>query len=192
MTSDTPVAVRSLRRSFLRVGTAVAVTSVLALAGCAAPQIEDYASEKPALDLRSYFDGTVDGYGIFTDRGGKVVRRFTVVMVCSWSGDQGVLDEDFTYSDGTKEKRVWRITQLPGGRYSGRAGDIVGEASGVARGNTLRWNYTLALPIDGRVIDVQMDDWMYLMDDTVMFNKTEMRKLGIRLGEVTLAFRKRG
>ena len=192
MTSDTPVAVRSLRRSFLRVGTAVAVTSVLALAGCAAPQIEDYASEKPALDLRSYFDGTVDGYGIFTDRGGKVVRRFTVVMVCSWSGDQGVLDEDFTYSDGTKEKRVWRITQLPGGRYSGRAGDIVGEASGVARGNTLRWNYTLALPIDGRVIDVQMDDWMYLMDDTVMFNKTEMRKFGIRLGEVTLAFRKRG
>lgn len=191
MTSDTPATGRAQRRSFLRVGTAVAVTSVLALAGCAAPQIEDYASEKPALDLRSYFDGTVDGYGIFTDRGGKVVRRFTVVVVCSWSGDQGVLDEDFTYSDGTKEKRVWRITQLPDGRYSGRAGDIVGEAAGVARGNTLQWNYTLSLPVDGRVIDVQMDDWMYRMSDTVMLNKTEMRKFGIRLGEVTLAFRKR-
>lgn len=191
MKSDTSVPEVPLRRSFLRVGTAVAVTSVLALAGCAAPQIQDYASEKPELDLRRYFDGTIDGFGIFTDRGGKVMRRFTVIMRCSWSGDQGVLDEDFTYSDGTKEKRVWRITQLPDGRYSGRAGDIVGEAVGVARGNTLQWNYTLALPVDGRVIEVQMDDWMYLMNDSVMLNKTEMRKFGIRLGEVTLAFRKR-
>jgi len=31
---------------------------------------------------------------------GKVVKRFTVVMNCSWQGNEGVLDEDFTYSDG--------------------------------------------------------------------------------------------
>lgn len=191
MKANTSTAAQPLRRNFLRVAAAAAVTSALAMAGCAAPQVEDYASERPALDLRSYFNGTIDGYGIFTDRGGKVVRRFTVVMQCSWSGDQGVLDEDFTYSDGTKEKRVWRITQLPDGRYRGLAGDIVGEASGVARGNTLRWSYTLALPVDGRVIDVYMDDWMVLISDTVMLNKTEMRKFGLRLGEVTLAFRKR-
>ena len=182
---------RPTRRRFLRAGTSVAAASVLALAGCAAPSIQDYASQTPVLDLRSYFNGTLDGYGIFTDRGGKVVRRFTVVIRCSWSGDEGVLDEDFSYSDGTREKRVWRITRLPDGRYSGRAGDVVGEARGVARGNTLNWTYTMALPVDGRVIEVQFDDWMYLMDDTVMLNKAEMSKFGIRLGEVTLAFKKR-
>ena len=32
---------------------------------------------------------------------------------------------------------------------------------------------------------------MYLMDDTVMLNKAEMSKFGIRLDEVTLAFKKR-
>jgi len=68
---------------------------------------------------------------------------------------------------------------------------VVGEARGVARGNTLNWTYTMALPVDGRVIEVQFDDWMYLMDDTVMLNKAEMSKFGIRLGEVTLAFKKR-
>jgi len=191
MKNHQPDDARLPRRGFLRAGTAVAVTSVLALAGCAAPNIQDYAAEKPTLDLRSYFDGIVDGHGIFTDRGGKVVRRFTVVIACSWSGNEGVLDEDFTYSDGTKEKRVWRITQLADGQYTGRAGDIVGEARGVARGNALNWTYTMALPVDGRVIEVQFDDWMYLMDDKVMLNKAEMSKLGIRLGEVTLAFRKR-
>ena len=192
MTYDQPLnAVRPPRRRFLRAGTSVVAGSMLALAGCAAPKIQDYASQKPALDLRSYFNGTIDGYGIFTDRGGKVVRRFTVVIQCSWAGDQGVLDEDFTYSDGTKEKRIWRITRLAEGNYTGRAGDIVGEARGVARGNALNWSYTMALPIDGRVIEVQFDDWMYLMDDTVMLNKAEMSKFGIRLGEVTLAFKKR-
>jgi len=165
--------------------------SALTLAGCAAPDIQDYAAEKPALDLRDYFNGTIDGYGIFTDRAGKVVRRFTVVIQASWSGDQGLLDEDFIYSDGTKEKRVWRLTRLSDGSYTGTAGDIVGQARGVARGNTLNWAYTMALPVDGRVIEVQFDDWMYLMDDTVMLNKAEMRKFGIRLGEVTLAFKKR-
>ena len=183
--------VRPPRRRFLRAGTSVAAASVLALAGCAAPSIEDYASQKPTLDLRSYFNGTLDGYGIFTDRGGKVVRRFTVVIQGSWSGNEGVLDEDFSYSDGTKEKRVWRITRQPDGNYVGRAGDVVGEARGVARGNTLNWTYTMALPVDGRVIEVQFDDWMYLMDQSVMLNKAEMSKFGIRLGEVTLAFKKR-
>ena len=191
MNNTHPAPLALPRRGFLRAGTAVAVTSVLTLAGCAAPNIQDYASERPVLDLRRYFEGTIDGYGIFTDRGGKVVRRFTVVIQCSWSGNEGVLDEDFTYSDGTKEKRVWRITQLPDGQFTGRAGDVVGEARGVARGNTLNWTYTMALPVDGRLIEVQFDDWMYLMDDQVMLNKAEMRKFGLRLGEVTLAFRKR-
>ena len=37
---------------------------------------------------------------------------------------------------------------------------------------------------------MQFDDWMYLMDDEVMLNKSEMRKFGFKLGEVVIAFRK--
>jgi hypothetical protein len=162
----------------------------LALSGCASQDIESYASQTPALDLRSYFNGTLNAYGLFTDRSGTVVKRFTVVMVCSWTGNEGVLDESFSYSDGTTQKRIWRLTQLPDGRYTGRADDVVGEATGQTRGNTFHWNYTLSLPVDGKVYEVQFDDWMYLMTDTVMLNKATMRKFGFRLGEVTLAFTK--
>jgi hypothetical protein len=49
------------------------VAGTLALAGCAGPQISDYAGQKPELDLRTYFNGTLDAYGVFTDRSGKVV-----------------------------------------------------------------------------------------------------------------------
>ena len=103
-----------------------------------------------------------------------------------------LLDEDFTYSDGTRQKRIWRLKKLANGRFSGRADDVVGEALGESRGNAFHWAYTLSLPVEGRVFEVQFDDWMYLMNDRVMLNKATMRKLGLRLGEVTLSFAKRG
>ena len=164
----------------------------LLLAACAsAPTPADYAAEKPVLDLATYFNGELTAYGVFTDRSGKVVRRFTVLMKCSWSGNQGVLDEDFTYSDGKKERRVWRLTKHADGRYSGTADDVVGTAQGQAAGNAFQWSYTLRLPVDGRTYDVQFDDWMWLIDERVMINKAGMSKFGIRLGEVTPAFTKK-
>ena len=175
------------RRLLLTAGLAGAAT----LAGCAGPKISDYTGEKPVLDLRTYFNGTLDAYGVFTDRSGQVVKRFTVVMRCTWDGDNGVLDEDFVYSDGSTGKRIWRMKHLGGGRYSGTADDVVGEALGETRGNAFRWGYTLALPVDGRVWNVTFDDWMYLMDERVMLNKAVMSKFGVRLGEVTLSFVRR-
>jgi len=177
------------RRSLLLVAP---VGALVSLAGCAGPRIDELAQELPRLDLRQYFNGTVDAWGIFTDRNGKVVKRFTVVMDCRWSGEEGVLDEQFSYSDGTQQRRVWRLRHLGNGRYSGRADDVVGEAQGQTQGNAFQWGYTLALPVDGRVWEVQFDDWMYLMDERVMLNKARMSKWGIHLGEVTLSFTKRG
>jgi hypothetical protein len=169
-----------------------ASAALLALAGCAsAPTPADYAAEKPVLDLKQYFNGELVAHGIFTDRSGKVARRFVVQMTGTWQGNQGTLDERFTYSDGKTERRVWRLTDLGNGRWSGRADDVVGEAVGVSAGNALNWRYTLKLPVDDKVYEVQFDDWMYLMDDQVMLNKAAMSKFGIHLGEVTLSFYKR-
>jgi Protein of unknown function (DUF3833) len=174
---------------------AFAVTTWL-LASCAStPAPADYAAEKPALDLKTYFNGELTAHGVFTDRSGKVVRRFTVQMKGSWTGDDGVLDENFVYSDGKKERRVWRLKKLPDaaglGRYTGTADDVIGTAVGESAGNALRWAYTLRLPVDDKVYEVQFDDWMYLMDERVMINKAVMSKFGVRLGDVTLSFYKK-
>jgi 5-hydroxyisourate hydrolase-like protein (transthyretin family) len=169
---------------------ALLATSALVL-GCASHSPADYAAEKPLLDLKTYFNGELVAHGIFTDRAGKVARRFTVQMTGTWQGNQGTLDERFTYSDGKTERRVWRLTDLGGGRYTGRADDVVGEAQGQAAGNALNWRYTLRLPVDGKVYEVQFDDWMYLVDERVMLNKARMSKFGIYLGEVTLSFTKK-
>lgn len=162
------------------------------LAGCAGPVPSDYAQQTPTLDLRRYFDGPLVAHGMFSDRSGKIQRRFTVEMTGRWQGRNGELDERFTYADGRTERRVWRLTDLGDGRWEGRADDVVGVARGESAGHSLRWRYTLALPVDGRVWHVEFDDWMTLIDERTMLNRAVMSKFGIRLGEVTIAFTKPG
>ena len=162
------------------------------LTACSTTDVAQYAHEKPALDLQQYFNGTVDAWGMFQDRCGKVVKRFKVVIQCSWKDDTGTLDEDFTYSDGTKQKRVWTLrknartdnTSAPRPMWSVKP-------IGITAGNALRWKYVLALPVGDKVYNVNFEDWMFLMDDKVMLNRAEMSKFGFRLGEVTLSFSKR-
>lgn len=169
----------------------ILLLAVCLVTACASVTPDDYRAEKPVLELDRYFNGTIDAWGMFTDRQGKVVKRFSVVMRGSWIGDTGTLDEDFSYSDGTREKRVWTIRKTAPGRYIGTASDVVGEAIGSAAGNALNWRYVLDLKVGDKSYHVDFDDWMYLMDDDVMLNRARMSKFGFALGEVTLAFKKR-
>ena len=195
MTSNLPTLQRSgVRRlagkAALALVSALALAAPLMLAGCASPTPADYASQTPVLDLRQYFNGKLLAHGIATDRSGKVVQRFTVQITGTWQGDEGTLDEQFSYSDGRREQRIWKLTRQADGRYIGRAGDVLGEARGQAAGNALNWRYTLLLPVDGRTWEVEFDDWMFLVDDQVMLNRAVMSKFGVRVGEVTLSFHK--
>ena len=168
----------------------VILCTVLGLSGCAGVSPEAYRDQTPRLDIATYFNGPLTAWGYFADRSGEVKRRFTVKMTGEWNGNQGVLTENFSWSDGTKTQRIWRINKTDDHSYIGRADDVKGEATGVAYGNALQWRYTLLLPVDGKTYEVQFDDWMYLMDGETMLNKSEMRKFGFKLGEVVIAFRK--
>jgi len=160
------------------------------LAACASVTPQDYAKETPKLDLSTYFNGKVDGWGMVQDRSGKVLRRMVVEIDCKWIGNEGTLDESFQWSDGKTEKRVWKIRKI-GDRYIGSAGDVVGDALGEASGNALQWQYTLALPADVGGYHVNMDDWMWMVDEKTLTNRTTMTKFGVKVAEISIFFRKR-
>ena len=183
-------------KRFARVHRTVALlAATLWLAACSTPLPATYRNEMPALDLQSYFNGTLEGHGLFMDRAGEVKRRFVVTIRASWSGDIGTLDEDFIWSDGQREKRIWtlRRTGIDGAttRWSGRAADVIGEAKGEVSGNALRWTYRLDLKTeDGSRYEVDFDDWMFLIDDQVLLNRAVMSFYGVRVGEVLISFRR--
>jgi hypothetical protein len=160
------------------------------LTGCSSVKVEDFRSEQPVLDLRQYFDGTVDAWGVVRNRDGTISQRFTVEMKCSWDGDTGTLDELFRYSDGRTQQRVWTLKKS-GDRYVGTAADVVGEAGGEAAGNAYRMQYVLDFPYEGRSVHLHVDDWMYLMDDRTLLNRSSITKFGFEIAQVFISFRRR-
>lgn len=167
-----------------------ALATLVVLAGCATPSVQTYATQAPKFDLREYFNGRVEGWGMVQDRSGEVIKRMYVELTCTWQGDVGTFDERFTYADGTKETRVWTIRKS-GDRYTGTAGDVVGQATGEAAGPAFRWQYVLAAKRDnGDTVNLDMDDWMWMLDSRTVANRTTFSKFGIRFGEVSFTFRK--
>jgi hypothetical protein len=166
--------------------------SVALLPGCASIDPQMYSKEKPVLSLPQYFNGTVIGHGAVLSRSGAVQRRFVVTIRGSWTSDVGTLDEDFNWSDGKKEERVWTLRPATtSGQWIGTAADVIGEAQGVVSGNALNWTYPLALQTDsGRRFNIEFDDWMFLIDEQVMLNRAVMSYFGLRVGEIIISFRK--
>lgn len=168
----------------------VLLALVLSLVSCGSVEVAHYADQQPALNLERFFSKPVKAWGMFQKRSGEVVKRFEVNIESRREGNDLILDERFLYSDGTRERRVWTLTPEGAGKWRGRAGDVVGEAKGEVAGNALRWRYRLSLPVDGAVYEVSMDDWMYLMDEDTLINRTRMSKFGVEIGQVTLFFRR--
>jgi hypothetical protein len=167
------------------------VTTALLLTGCGSTSVDEYAATQPALDLRTFFDGELIAHGMLQDRSGRMTRRFTATLQGSWVGDSGTLVEHFIFDDGEEQDRTWKLQHLGNGRYSGTAGDVIGTASGATAGSVFQWRYQLDVPWRNGSIAVTLDDWLYLVDEHYLVNRTEMTKFGFRVGELTLVISKR-
>jgi hypothetical protein len=165
--------------------------SMLALVtGCSPVSLDDYRSTTPNLDLKTFFDGKLLVHGMLQDRSGKVTRRFTATIDAHWDGETGILEEHFIFDDGEEQDRVWQLNHLGDGRYTGTAGDVVGIAEGRLSGSVFRWRYKLDVPYGKGSIVVNMDDWLYLVDEDHLMNKTRLSKFGFTVGELTIMIRK--
>jgi hypothetical protein len=161
------------------------------LSACSGPDVRQYQSAEPKLDLVNYFSGVTDAWGMFQERDGTVTKRFYVEITGTYANGVLTLDEKFKYDDGTTSRRVWQLFNDGGGHWRGTADDVIGQAQGMVAGNALHWQYTLLLPVGDTSYEMQFDDWMFLIDQCTMINRASMRKFWIEFGQVTLTFRRR-
>lgn len=154
-----------------------------------AQQPGDYGETTPAFVLAEHLAGPILAEGMIYGPTGRMTSTFTARMEGRWSGETGILSEDFTYSTGRRQLREWRLMRGPGNTFTATADDIVGEAQGVVSGSTVRLTYRLILPEDagGNVLDVI--DWLYLLPDGTIMNKSEMRKFGLKVAELVATMR---
>jgi hypothetical protein len=168
----------------------IAIFLTFMMTGCSAIDVAEYRGSKPTFSFFDYFTGETKGWGIVQDRKGKVNRQFVVHITGEVDGETLTLFEQFTWRNGERTTRTWKIKKTGEHTFSGTAGDVVGNALGTTYGNVLNWKYPLIIETEGSTWKVSLDDWMFLLPDNVLLNKTEMSKFGIHLGDVTIAFRK--
>lgn len=182
------MALLPLAARLVRLFAVTLAAGVLAACG-GGMKLEDFRDAQPTFDVQQYFAGRqVLAHGLFEDRFGKVRRQFRVVITGNMDGDVLVLDEDFTYDDGEKDRRVWRITRTGPDTYEGTAGDVIGVARGKVAGNALNWTYDLDLKVGDDVWRVKFDDWMLLQADDVLLNRAWVYRWGFEIGSITLSF----
>lgn len=163
---------------------------LIMLSSCGGKNLDYYKGTSPKVDIKEYFNGSIKAWGIVQDWRGRVVSKFDIDMVGKWDGDTGTLTENFMYYDGKKQERVWTIKKLADGSYEGTAADILDKATGNTEGNAARWSYVMDLPVDGTTYRITFDDWMWLMNDGVLINRSYLKKFGLTVTELTIFMQK--
>jgi len=164
---------------------------LIMLSGCSAVPIEDYAENSPILIAETFFSGQLTASGIVKDRSGRVIRYFNATIDASWEGGVGTLDERFVFDDGEQQTRVWTLKRTGNGAYTATAGDVIGDSMMKVSGNSLFMQYVLRIPYGDGTIDVNVDDRMYQVSDTVLLNESVMSKWGVNVGQITLVIQKK-
>lgn len=162
---------------------------MLRLPGFKSQKLSDYVGTSPVFDLRRHLSGEFVSEGMIYGPTGRVVSRFVASMYGEWQGARGSLSEQFSYSSGGQQSRMWSLTEGNNGAIIATAPDIIGEGTGRAEGCAFQMNYRIKLSEDagGHVLSVV--DWMYLMDNGTILNRSQMRKFGVKVAELIATIR---
>ncbi len=140
--------------------------------------------------LPDFFEGHSEAWGMFENPMGVVKRAFTAQIEGSWQDDVFVLEEDFEFSDGVKDHRIWRLQFQKDGHFTGECQDAIAKAEGRTFRNGCYLSYRFLLPVGKRRIAVKFSDLFCLVDNQTMLNRAKVSKWGLPLGRVTAAFRR--
>jgi len=150
----------------------------------------DFAAKGPKFDPRTHLSGPILCEGVVYGPMGRVSSRFVADMEGVWTGNVGVLKERFRYDTGMVQDRQWTLRLGNGGEIVAEAPDVVGQGMGHAEGAAVEMRYRIKLSPEagGHVLDVV--DWMYLMENGTIMNRSQFRKYGIKVAELVATMRR--
>lgn len=143
-----------------------------------------------AFDLRTHLNGRMTCEGVIYGPLGRVASSFVGEFDCKWDGNRCVMDEVFTYSDGSEQRRAWNLTLGNDGRIHATASDVIGEGEGIQCGSAVQLKYKFQLPPESGSHVMDVVDWMYLAPNGTIVNRSQFRKFGIKMAELVATMRK--
>ena len=169
---------------------ATILLAALALAGCAGMPPAQFSDGKPTFEPDKFFAGHTRSWGVIETRTGAPAERITTESRGRWVGGAVHIEQDLAFESGQRQHRSWQLRRLDAHHYVATGSDIVGEARGVAYGNTFHWDFTAALSPGNPLTHLSMSQWMYLLPDgRTMINRDTISKAGLTVAQATEQFR---
>ncbi len=144
----------------------------------------------PTFNMADYFEGRTRAWGMFESITGKIKRSFVADIEGRWEDDEFILEEDFTFSDGERETRAWRLQFNDDGTFQASCADTPAPGKGVMTAMRGDLEYSMALKVGGRKLMLSFSDLFYQIDETTVLNRARVKKFGIPVGQVLISFRK--
>lgn len=150
---------------------------------------EDYRDTSETFDIRKHLNGPILCEGVIFGPTGRVSSRFVADFHASWKGNMGRMTECFRYDSGATQNREWRLTLLPDGRIRAEADDLVGTGRGHQSGAGVQLSYSIRLPESSGGHVLEAIDWMYLVENGTIINRSQFRKYGFKVAELVATMR---
>lgn len=144
----------------------------------------------PTFNMAEYFEGRTRAWGLFETITGKVKKSFVADIEGRWEGSDFFMEEDFTFSDGEKETRVWRLRFNDDGSFRASCSDTPTPGKGIIKNMRGDLAYSMALNVGGRKVMLSFSDLFYQIDEHTVINRAKVKKFGIPVGQVLISFRK--
>lgn len=159
------------------------------LIGFRAQTPDDYVGLEPVFDIKQKLNGRMDCEGMIYGPLGRVSSRFVAEFNATWVGNVCTMTEHFKYDSGTHQNREWTLTLRDDNTILATAPDVVGTGEGQQNGATVVLNYNIELTAAAGGYVLAVTDWMYLMENGVILNRSQFRKFGIKVAELVATIR---
>jgi hypothetical protein len=157
--------------------------------GFLAQKPSDLAGKGPAFDMRTHLSGPILCEGVIYGPTGRVASRFVADMEGTWDGNVGTLAEKFRYDSGLTQNRCWTLKLGNDGAIRAEAPDLAGIGSGRVEGPGVVLHYRIKLDPSAGGHELDVTDWMYLMENGTIMNRSQFRKWGIKVAELVATMR---
>ncbi|WP_412504181.1 DUF3833 family protein [Roseovarius sp. SYSU LYC5161] len=158
------------------------------IGGFTAQRPEDY-SDGPVFNVQTVLNGPLACEGVIYGPTGRVASRFVARFEGSWEGNVGTLREVFDYDSGSHQERQWLLRLGNEGRIQATAPDVIGTGEGAQHGSAVRLKYRIKLTEEAGGHELDTVDWMYLMPNGTIMNRSQFRKFGIKVAELVATMR---
>ncbi len=150
--------------------------------------VPSHTSLKQLLDLSAALDGRIEGAGFIETRFGAIKQSFTAVFEGSRQGAGLILNENFAYTDGRTERRVWTLKFAPNGSFSSSCADTIGMGRGYCDGPVCHHVYGFRANIGGRRINLGVSECFISLRPNELLYRARLTKWRIHVATIYMTF----